>query len=119
VALVHRVLTGNLRLLRPSVTLITVSFGIVALYVAICALTLAAAGLMIEPSLMSPQIGHHGGFSDYLRLGLLASALGTVGGALGGALKSDTAVREATYAYLHHGSSSATDASSEVPGVSR
>jgi hypothetical protein len=101
------------------VTLITVSFGIVVLYVVVCALSLAAAGLMIGPSVMSRQIGQHAGFGDYLRLGLLASALGTVGGALGGALESDTAVREATYAYRHHGSSSATDASREAPGVSR
>lgn len=100
------------------VTLITVSFGIVVLYVVVCALSLAAAGLMIGPSVMSGQVGHHAGFGDYLRLALLASALGTVGGALGGALESDTAVREATYAYRRRGSP-ATDVSSEVPGVSR
>jgi hypothetical protein len=101
------------------VTLITVGFGIVVLYGAVCAASLAAAGLMIRPSVISGQIGHHAGFGDYLRLALLASALGTAGGALGGALESDAAVREATYAYRRHGSSSATDASSEVPGVSR
>jgi uncharacterized membrane protein len=84
------------------VTLITVSFGIVVLYVAVCVLSLAAAGLMIEPSVISTDIGHHADFADYLRLALLLSALATVGGALGGALESDAAVREATYAYRHH-----------------
>jgi uncharacterized membrane protein len=84
------------------VTVITVSFGIVVLYAAVCAVSLIAAGLMLEPSVISAQIGHRAEFGDYLRLALLASALGTVGGALGGALESDAAVREATYAYRHH-----------------
>ena len=101
------------------VTLITVGFGIVVLYVAVCVVSLAAAGLMIGPSVMSGQIGHHAGFGDYLRLALLASALGTAGGALGGALESDAAVREATYAYRHHGSASANGAPGEDPPVSR
>jgi hypothetical protein len=59
---------------------------------------------MIEPPVMSAQIGHHSDFADYVRLALLLSALATVGGALGGALESDAAVREAAYAYRNHGS---------------
>jgi hypothetical protein len=74
----------------------------VVLYLAVCVLSLAAAGLMIEPSVISTDIGHHADFADYLRLALLVSALATIGGALGGALESDAAVREATYAYRHH-----------------
>jgi uncharacterized membrane protein len=81
------------------VTLITVAFGIVALYFAVCVLSLAAALLVIEPSLMSRLIGHPSNFADYARLALLAGALATVGSALGGALESDAAVREATYGY--------------------
>jgi uncharacterized membrane protein len=84
------------------VTLITVSFGILALYAGACLIALGAAELMLEPSLMSAQIGHRSDFADYLRLALLAGALATVGGAFGGALESDAAVREATYAYRHH-----------------
>ena len=84
------------------VSLITVGFGILALYAGTCLIALAAAALMLEPSLMSAQIGHRSDFADYLRLALLAGALATVGGAFGGALESDAAVREATYAYRHH-----------------
>ena len=81
------------------VTLITVAFGVIALYIAVSVLSLAAASLTISPSLMSAQIRHHSDFGDYVRLALLAGALSTVGGALGSALESDTAVREAAYGY--------------------
>jgi uncharacterized membrane protein len=83
------------------VTVITLGIGILALYAAVCLLSLISAWLMIEPALMSRSIGHASAPADYLRLALLGSALGTVGGALGGALESDAAVREATYAYRH------------------
>jgi uncharacterized membrane protein len=81
------------------VTLITVAFGLGALYLTVCALGLAAALLVIEPSVLSARIGHSSDFADYLRLALLAGALATVGSSLGGALETDSAVREATYGY--------------------
>jgi uncharacterized membrane protein len=81
------------------VTAITVTFGLVALYLEVFVLTLAGAALLIEPSLMSSRIGHPSDAADYVRLAVLASALATVAGALGGALESDAAVREATYGY--------------------
>jgi uncharacterized membrane protein len=81
------------------VTLITVAFGIIALYAAVSLLSLAAACVTISPSLMSAQIRHRSDFGDYVRLALLAGALSTVGGALGSALESDAAVREAAYGY--------------------
>ena len=80
------------------VTVITVAIGILALYAAVCVLSLAAAGIMIDPSVLATQIGRRSGFGDYVRLALLAGALATVGGTLGGALESDAAVREAAYA---------------------
>ena len=46
------------------VTLITVSFGILALYAGACLISLAAAELMLQPSLMSAQIGHRSDFAD-------------------------------------------------------
>ena len=84
------------------VTLITVGFGVLALYAGACLMALAGGELLIESSLMSAQLGHRSDFTDYLRLALLVGALATVGGAFGGALESDAAVREATYAYRHH-----------------
>jgi uncharacterized membrane protein len=81
------------------VTTITVAFGIVALYVALCALSLGAGALTLEPSVMASQIGRSTYVGDYVRLALVAGSLATVGGALGGALESDAAVREAAYGY--------------------
>ena len=81
------------------VTAITVAFGILALFAAVAVASLAAALLTIEPTALGDQVGHPLGFGDYVRLALLASALATVGGAFGGALESDTAVREAAYGY--------------------
>jgi uncharacterized membrane protein len=78
----------------------TVTLGIVSLYVAVFLVTLSGAGLMIEPSLLAASIHQSAGLSDYLRLAWLASTIATAGGALGGLVESDVAVREAAYAYL-------------------
>ena len=81
------------------VTAVTVAFGIVSLYVAVFVVALGAAALLIDPTLFKETILRPVGVSDYLRLAWLASLLATVGGALGGVVESDAAVREAAYAY--------------------
>jgi uncharacterized membrane protein len=81
------------------VTLITVAFGILALYAAVCLPSLAGAWLLVTPSLMSHQIGHRSGVGHNDRLALLVAAMASVGGSPGSALESDAAVREAAYGY--------------------
>src|SRR5207302_9707276 len=81
------------------VAAVTVAFGIVSLYVAVFVVALGAAALLIDPTLFKATILRPVGVSDYLRLAGLASLLATVGGALGGVVESDAAVREAAYAY--------------------
>jgi hypothetical protein len=80
-------------------TLATIALGVVSLYAEAFVFILAGAALLIDSSLLSDTIGHSVGVSDYLRLDWLVCSLATVGGALGSALESDAAVREATYAY--------------------
>jgi uncharacterized membrane protein len=81
------------------VTGITLTFGVVSLYLALFTVTLAGAALLIEPSLFQAAVSHPVGLPDYLRLAWFTGSLATVGGALGGTLESDEAVREGAYAY--------------------
>jgi hypothetical protein len=87
-ALTHRVLTGNLRLLAGMVR--------------------ANHPWRLTTRLSRAMIGALGVATftivtaDVWRIASGLAALATVGGAFGGALESDTAVREATYAYRHH-----------------
>jgi hypothetical protein len=80
-------------------TAATVALGMICLYLALLALSLAGAGLFITPETLSNSVHTDAGFGDYLKLAWLVSSLATVGGALGAGLESDVAVREAAYAY--------------------
>jgi hypothetical protein len=80
-------------------TLATLTIGVVSLYAAVFAVSLAGAALLIDHSLFAQQTNQAADVGDYLRLAWLASSLATVGGAVGAALESDTAVREAAYAH--------------------
>jgi hypothetical protein len=80
-------------------TTATVVLGITALYFFVFVASLLAALLLIEPSLLSEVLGRDSNGWDYVRVALLVSTLGTVGGALGATVETDEAVREAAYAY--------------------
>ena len=84
------------------VTTITVALGIGSLYLALFVVSLAVAGLTIDDALLARSIGQPAGLDEYLRLAWLTASVATVGGALGGTVESDSAVREAAYA--HRGS---------------
>jgi hypothetical protein len=80
-------------------TTATVVLGVTALYLFVFVASLLGALLLIEPSLLSEVVGHPTNGWDYVRIALLASTLGTVGGALGATVETDEAVREAAYAH--------------------
>jgi hypothetical protein len=81
------------------VTVTTVVIGVLALYAALFALTLAGAVLLVPGNLLADAIGHRTTLRDQLGLAWLASSVATLGGALGAGLESDSAVREAAYGY--------------------
>jgi hypothetical protein len=81
------------------VTTLTVALGVACLYAALFTLTLVVARVMIDPGLMGEELGHPARLGDYAGLAWLVSSMATVGGALGAALESDSAVREAAYGY--------------------
>jgi hypothetical protein len=80
-------------------TTATVALGVVTLYVALFAITLAGAGLSLDSDLLARELGHSVGFLEFARLAWFVSSLATVGGALGAGVESDVAVREAAYGY--------------------
>jgi hypothetical protein len=80
-------------------TALTVGIGVLTLYVALSVINLAAGTLLITTHTLERQVGHPVGVTSYVTLGLVVSALATLGGALGAALENDRAVREAAYGY--------------------
>jgi hypothetical protein len=67
--------------------------------VALFAIIGACAGALIVPDVLGDELGHSIGVGDYVQLAVVVSMLATVRGALGAALESDQAVREAAYGY--------------------
>jgi hypothetical protein len=81
------------------VTAVTVGIGVAMLYTAIFAAMLAAALLLVPTSLLGSVLGHPAGAVDQVQLAWLATSIATLGGALGAALETREAVREAAYTY--------------------
>jgi hypothetical protein len=79
------------------VTTVTVLIGVSVLYAALYVLALAAAFWFVMPQIWQGQVGHSASLRDYFELAWLISSLAMIGGALGAALESDEAVREAAY----------------------
>jgi predicted Kef-type K+ transport protein len=80
-------------------TALTLALGVASLYAALFGLTLLGAGLMLDSAVLDRAVGHDVGLRDYAELAWMVASLATVGGALGSALESDAAVREAAYGY--------------------
>lgn len=77
----------------------TVVLGVVFLYAALFLLALLTSPLLVPVHLLEEHIGHAVRVGDYMQLVLLATALATLGGALGAGLESDETVRSAAYTY--------------------
>ena len=80
-------------------TALTLAFGISALYLALFALNSIAGGALVAPGVLESELHHPVSVRDYLWLAWLVSSLATLGGALGAAIESDAAVREAAYGF--------------------
>ena len=79
-------------------TALTVTIGIASLYAALLILIFAGAALVLTGPVLAEALGRDTSTRDYLTLAWFAASFGTIAGALGTALESDAAVREAAYA---------------------
>jgi uncharacterized membrane protein len=80
-------------------TAITIALGVITLYVALLAIIVLCEAVLISPHVLEQELGHPVNAGDYLGLAWVVTSLATIGGALGGAVESDDAVREAAYDY--------------------
>jgi hypothetical protein len=76
----------------------TVAIGILTLYGTLAVLMSIGTALIVTPALFEHALEREVGAADYVALVWFMTSLGTIGGALGAALESDDAVREAAYA---------------------
>jgi hypothetical protein len=75
----------------------TVALGVLTLFAALLCITVFCAAVLIPGTVLASELKHSVPVSDYLRIGWVISSLATIGGALGAAVESDLAVREAAY----------------------
>jgi hypothetical protein len=78
-------------------TVVTVVLGVTALYAALYLLALVAAYWFVVPQVFTSAVGHPASIRDYFELAWLTCSLAMIGGALGAALETEDAVREAAY----------------------
>ncbi|WP_406691560.1 hypothetical protein REH65_05570 [Saccharopolyspora sp. ID03-671] len=77
--------------------LLTVIIGVICTYALLLAVTALGSAIVISPEYLSGQLAHHAGPLDYLALSWLASSMGTIAGALGSSLETESAVRRAAF----------------------
>ena len=96
----HGVFWINVRrqvLLFNIATVVTVVIGVTVLYAALYLLALVAAFWFVVPQVFTGAVGHPPSLRDYFELAWLTCSLAMIGGALGAALGTEDAVREAAY----------------------
>ena len=80
-------------------TILTLAIGAVCFYAALFALSLLAAGFILDGTVVERSVGHPVGLGDYIALAWFTTSLATLGGTLGSGLEDRLEVREAAYSY--------------------
>jgi hypothetical protein len=75
----------------------TVALGVLTLFAALLVITVVCTAVLIPDTVLASELKHSVPGIDYLRIAWVVSSLATIGGALGAAVESDLAVREAAY----------------------
>ncbi|MFE0761783.1 hypothetical protein [Streptomyces smyrnaeus] len=90
----------RLRLLSAlynAATLVTITCGVVYMFLLLLTATFLAALVVVPFNYLSSVLHHPAGASDLVTVAWLAACLGTLAGALGSGLSDENAVREAAY----------------------
>ncbi|MET8797453.1 hypothetical protein ABZV91_13580 [Nocardia sp. NPDC004568] len=90
---------GHDTAVRNAGTAVTVGLGAGVVFAVLFLLTLVAVCVVIPPSYLASVLGGPVGVDEYLTIAVMASALGTVAGAVGSGWEDDITVRKATYGY--------------------
>jgi hypothetical protein len=80
-------------------TVITLSAGVVVLYLGLFTLSLVGEVLLLRGDVLGEALRHPAGWTDYATVAWLASSMATVGGAIGSGLDSDEAARHAAFGF--------------------
>lgn len=85
--------------LYNTVTVLTLSTGVIFYYAILFGLFCFAVLVFIPANMLEAQIGHTAGLINYTALAWLATSIATIAGALGAGLEDEETVRNATYGY--------------------
>jgi hypothetical protein len=80
-------------------TALTVALGVLTLYLTLLLINSVCVSTLIVPDVLESYLHDDVDPPVYLRIAWVVSSLATLGGALGAAMESDVAVREAAYGY--------------------
>jgi hypothetical protein len=83
--------------LYNAATALTISIGVVCMYLVLFVGTFVAALVVIPGDYLASTINHPAGLVDFLMITWLSTSMGTIAGALGSGLASEEAVRQAAY----------------------
>ena len=85
--------------LYNTVTVLTLSAGVVFYYVILLGLFCFTVLVFIPANMLEAQLGHAVSLFDYTILAWLVTSVATIAGALGAGLEDEETVRNATYGY--------------------
>jgi hypothetical protein len=89
----------SLARLYNAATALTLTIGVLFLYLGLLVVSFVAESLLVEPSLIREVLGHPVGWRNVASICWLATSMATVGGAIGSGMESDEAAHEAAYGY--------------------
>ncbi|MEV6785749.1 hypothetical protein [Streptomyces sp. NPDC051098] len=93
----HDSLSRPFSRLYNTVTCVTITFGVLSLYLVLFLVLFGVTMLILNPSVLGKVVGQDATIHEYAALAWFVSSMGMVGGAFGSGLEDDGTVRNAAY----------------------